>query len=348
MLNFKQWSDHIKDKLAERFARVLHFIETLKIDRNALIFLAFLGLSMFFWFLKALNKEYETELNYPVKYGGVPKGYIVEDDLPDRLKIGVSDIGFNLLRYKVTSSFIPISFNIENRIKMRENHVNEGHAYIPSSLLYDRIQKQLSSTTELVDIKPDSIHIFYSRMLSKKVPVVPHLNIETEKQHFVSGKIGVKPDSITVFGPKNIIDTLACIYTENEKFNRVSDTLVRNISLENIKALDFDKRRVVVTIPVEPFTEKTLSVPVVGKDFPDSLRLRTFPGFVDVSVFVGISKYNSIRPEDIDAFVLYNEVRSTASGTAHINIQVKSPDISNPRLGKSQLEYLVEYNQSEL
>ncbi len=344
MLNLKHGFENLTKKFSGRYSSLLNYIQNFNFDRNSLIFIGFLALSTFFWFLQALSKEYETDLKYPVKYTGIPKGYIIQDsNLPNKLTLKVEDVGFSLLRYKLTGTFIPASFNIGNRINLNYNHVGEGHAFIPSTQLYDHIEKQLSSTTNLISIKPDSIHIYYSKLLEKKVPVIPNIKVNPAKQHLVSGNIQVKPDSIMVYGPQHQIDTLQGIYTDMVKFDQIKDTIVRNISLHNIKGIDLDKRRVVLTVPVEPFTEKNLTVPVTGINFPDSLRLRTFPGLVDVSFFVGISKYNFIQSEDFEAFVDYNDLKGSAKGTAKVYLKVKTPYINNGRLGKDELEYLVEY-----
>lgn len=323
-------------------------LRTFKIDQNALTFLIFLGLSMFFWFLQALNKEYETELKFPVQYNNPPKGFILENELPEKILLQVTDEGFSILRYKLTNTFIPISLNIGNIMQRSQLHDGKGHSILLSRELKDGISRQLSSGTKLQSIFPDTIHFRYSKLLSKKVPVVSHLDILPAKQHIISGNIQLKPDSVTIYGPGSMIDTIKQMYTESEIFHDIQDTLIRNIGLNTYKQVEMDKSRVVVTIPVESFTEKILSIPVTGQSFPDSLQLRTFPGLVDVSFIVALSHYNDIHPEDIKVFIDYEDVKSKAKGTAKVNLQINQAWIQNVRLKQNELEYLVEYSKSEI
>lgn len=323
-------------------------IKKILIDRNALIFIAFLALSTLFWFLKALSKPYETELKYPVKYSNFPKEYMIENTLPDKLMITVHDRGFALLRYKLTSSFIPLGLNIENLILQKNNSKQSGYAFIEPTLLLNRIRKQLSSGTELLAISPDTVYIHYSKLRTKKVPVVSNVNITPEKQYIVSGRIIIKPDSVTIFGPRNIIDTMSMVLTENDAFKNIDDTLTRNIALQNYPSVEMDKHRVLITVPIEPFTEKRMMVPVIGRSFPDTLRLRTFPGMVEVAFFVGLSKYNEIQPEDVKVYIDYNAIKNNPRGTAHLELLVNKAVINNPRLKTGDLEYLLEYINSDL
>lgn len=350
MSTYKQRKENTQKALSHYlsnfFGRIIGSFQNITIDRNSLTFLIFLGLSMFFWFLQALNKEYETELKFPIKYYNSPKGYILENELPDKMLLHIKDEGFSILRYKLTNAFIPISLNIEHILNRTPLKSENGHSFIKSEELNNIITNQLASGTNLTSISPDTIHFYYSELLSKKVAVVSKFNVYPAKQHIVSGDIIIKPDSITIYGPGSSIDTIQHIYTDTENFENIQDTLVRNIALQTYENVEMDKSRVVITIPVESFTEKKLKIPVTGNAFPDSLQLRTFPGLVEVSFIVGLSHYNDIQPEDIKVFIDYTDIKNNAKGTAKIHLQINKMYIQNARLSQDELEYLVEYNKT--
>ena len=46
--------------------------------------------------------------------------------------------------------------------------------------------------------------------------VVPDVEVNTDKRYFVKGSIASEPDSITITGPKNIVDTVKGIKTRRE------------------------------------------------------------------------------------------------------------------------------------
>lgn len=351
MSSFKIKKDNtikvVSDRLSNYLGQFIAKIQNFRIDRNSLTFLIFLGLSMFFWFLQALNKEYETELKFPVKYSNAPKAYILENELPAKITLQIKDEGFSILRYKLTNSFIPLSLNITHILERSPLKGIKGHSFIKSDELANSIINQLASGTNLKSISPDTIHFHYSELLSKKVPVFAKFNVLPAKQHIVSGTVSINPDSVTIYGPESTIDTIQQIYTETENFLNIQDTLVRNIGLQNYNSVDMDHGRVVVTIPVESFTEKKMKIPVTGNAFPDSLQIRTFPGLVEVSFIVGLSHYNDIHPDDIKVFIDYTDVKKDARGTAKVHLQINQMYIQNARLSQDELEYLVEYSKKD-
>lgn len=319
-------------------------IREIKIERNVWIFLLFFGLSTFFWFLKALNDDYETTLKYPVKYTNIPDKIIIENELPNVLLIKVRDKGFALLRYKSYSSFMFLTnnINLKNVIKNMNSQNNRYKVVLNSNTLKTRISKQLYDGTKLLEIYPDTIPIIYSMDMEKKVPVFANITVNPEKQYMVSGTIVAKPDSITIYGPSSKLDTTRFVLTSSETYNKVTDTLTRNIALEKPEGIRLSHRRVVLTIPVEPFTEKTMQIPVFGSNFPDSLRLRTFPGKVEVSFLVGLSQYSNVIAKDILVELPYTKIQNHSLGKAPIHISKHIKTIKNPKIKTDSVEYLIE------
>ena len=73
------------------------------LNRKVLVFFFFLLLSILFWFLTAMNQEYETTISYPVRYIKFPERKVLVNDIPDRLDLSVNAGGYTLLRYKLQS-----------------------------------------------------------------------------------------------------------------------------------------------------------------------------------------------------------------------------------------------------
>lgn len=324
--------------------RIPEKAKNFKLERNALIFLLFFALSTLFWFLKALNDDYETILKYPVKYTNIPDEVILENELPDELEIKVRDKGFSLVQYKLSSStfYLKGEINLNNIISLNKAKSSQQRVVLNANGLQKRIKRQLNVGTELLAVYPDTIPIIYSMDMEKKVAIIANVEIYPHKQCMISGKITTTPDSISIYGPASKLDTISAVYTTFADYEKVSDTLVRNIAIEKPKGIRLSRRRVVLTVPVEPFTEKTLQVPVVGLNFPDSLRLRTFPGKVEVSFFVGLSQYANIIAEDLRVEVPYNKIVNHSIGKAPIGFGNHNNLIKNPRLNTDSVEYLIE------
>ena len=108
--------------LVKRFTKVSER-KKITLNRRVLIFFFFLLLSILFWFLTALNKEYVTSISYPVRYIRFPEDKVLVNDIPDRLELNVNASGFTLLRYKLKSRLTPIIFDVNSFISPPNNSI---------------------------------------------------------------------------------------------------------------------------------------------------------------------------------------------------------------------------------
>lgn len=331
---YSYWSNEI-ESIFKRF------IQNLKLNKNLPIFLIFLFISTIFWLLKSLNKEYETRLQIPIRYINIPKAKILLNELPENLELEIRGEGFSVLRYVTTNPFFPITIDIEKQIaKQKRNNFT-----VLSSTWQKQITSQLNSGTHLLEIFPDTIAFHFSNLAEKKVPVKAALKLSLGAQRILCGAITVKPDSIMVHGSKSIIDTLQYISTNTLIFNNVSDSIKRNITIPEIKGITFSQKRVLLSIPVEPFTEKTLEISVTAINIPDSIFVRSFPGKVTVKCFVGLSQYNNVGEEDFTATIDYSKIKQTAHGQVQINAKSSAPYIKDLKIKPQLVDYLIEVKQ---
>jgi hypothetical protein len=194
----------------------------------------------------------------------------------------------------------------------------------------------------LLEIKPDTLYFKFTDVVDKKVPVKPLLNIQFKKQYILMGDVKVKPDSIVVSGPKVMTDTLQWIYTKELKMKDVKDSIISELELLPIHKFIFQNKKVVVTVPVEKYTEKVLSIPIEAENAPDGLDIKTFPGSITLSCRVGISNYDKLTPYLFRVTVDYNTLVGTHQNKLKVNL-VKAPSyVQNVRFHPKSVDYLIE------
>jgi len=277
----------------------------LKEDRNVFVFLIFLFLSTVFWFMNALQKNYTTIIDYPVRFTNIPKGYILKDSKVKDLKLKVNSGGFNILRYHLSSTVIPLSINV-SKMKEIKGEDRTGF-YLLSSKYFRSIDGQLTNGMKLLEISPDTLFINLSPKRSKKVPVVADIETSFKKQYFQGGNIRIDPDSITITGDKMMVDSIIQVKTKHSVFKDLNDTLVTLLPIDRIAGIKYSTGSVTVTVPVEPFTESTVKVPIIAKNVPDTFRLKAFPPEVTVSFRVSLSRFEKIKPQDFTAAVYFTK-----------------------------------------
>lgn len=310
-------------------------VEKRLFSKDALIFLAFLVLAGIFWFVQSLDKQRETALRIPVDYMGIPEDIEIESKLPKQIVIKVRDEGLALMQYSKRKT-VPLALDME-RV-----YFGKGEFVITADQLKNRLSRYVLPSTAVLSINPDSIHVKYHRLSSKVLPVKVKSNLSFAPQYILSDDIHVKPTSVKVFGPQNILDTMTVVYTEEVELRSLSDTMQVKAKLESNKALKYAFDDVTLDIFVEMFTEGKKQLPVTIINDPGNMHIRIFPPTVNVSYNVGLSNFNKVKDNDIQVVFDYKEAKETKRRHYKLKVINNSQHITNIRVSPEDVEFLLE------
>ena len=308
----------------------------LHIKRNVVTYGICVIIATVLWFLNALNKEYTTEITYPIKYTDFPKGKLLVSEPPKEMTLAIKAHGFALLRYSISTSFLPIVLNVNSLLDKKD----QLEYTVNTSEIKDRISSQLNTDIQLISIKPESITFQFSRFESKRVPVIPRVDYTLKRQYMLKNDISVTPDYVDISGPASILDTLKAVYTEPISLKNLSKDVTKTVSFEEIYGTQINENDAKVKVEVERFTESKKTVPLV-KNLPDSLLIRLFPHSIDVTFDVGLSRYEVVSDTSFSFYVDYNQIKNNP---ASLKIQIeRSPrHIKDLVFTPETVEYLIE------
>lgn len=304
-------------------------------SREFLIFLFFFLLASGFWLLQTLNYDYEAEFSIPIRLKNVPNNVVLTSEPPAELHVKVKDKGTVLLNYMLGKSFFPVNLDFDN-YDGRNNHVR-----IYASEFEKKILSQLSASTRLLSVKPDTLEYIYATGKSKLVPVTLVGQVLASRQYYISDTI-YKPDSVLVYAPENILDTIKTAYTQRLVLDDVSDTVRQRVSLERVKGAKFVPNAVDLTFPVDIYTEKTVEVPLHGVNFPADKVLRAFPSKVQITFQVGLSRFKKITADDFLINVSYEELLKLGSDKYTVKLKTIPYGVSHIRIAPEQVDFLIE------
>ena len=321
-----------------RYLRTLEKIRSFllaKKSREFLIFLFFVFVSFCFWLLQVLNDDYETELSMQLKLKNVPENVVLTSELPNELKIGVQDKGTVLINYLLGKSLYPVTIDFE------EYQDKGNQIRFLSSALSKRVTGQLSQSTKLLAIKPDTLELIYTRGEGKKVPVCLRGEVEAERQYYISERI-FSPDSVMVYAPREILDTITAAYTETLYVEEISDTTRHRAGIMPVKGARFTPSYSDITFMVDMYSEKTVEVPVQGVNFPEDKLLRTFPSKVQVTFQIGLRQFKTVNAEDFTVVVDYQTLEKEKSEKCK-PVLLKSPaNVNLIRVAPAEIDYIIE------
>ena len=304
-------------------------------SREFLVFLFFVFVSFSFWLLQVLNDDYETELSIPIKMKNVPENVVITSEIPSELRIGVKDRGTVLINYMLGQTFYPVV------IDFVEHAYKGNHVLIPFSMLTKRITGQLNQSTKILAVKPDTLEFIYTQGKGKKLPVKLQGTVKAERQYYISD-IVYSPDSVTVYAPRHILDTLTTAYTNFVTIEDISDSVRRRLDIMPVKGARFVPAYSDVSVMVDVYAEKTVEVPVLGIGFPKDKILRTFPSKVQVDFQVGLKHFKDVSADDFAVEVDYKDLKNAANEKCRPRLNVLSPYVNHARVNSEEIDFIIE------
>jgi len=297
------------------------------------LFMLFFFVAAGFWLIQTLDNEYETDITIPVRLKDVPDNVLLTSDVPPSVKVHVKDKGTMLFNYLMGKVFIPVNIDF---VTGEGNHVQ-----IPSSAFSRTIANQFNSSTQVISIVPDTLEYYYSTGRSKKVPVRFRGTAAAGPRHYLADTL-FTPDSVRVYAPLSLLDTIKAAYTEPLELKGIDDTLKQEVRLMAERGVKFVPETTTLTLSVDMYTEKTVEVELHGINFPPNKQLRAFPSRVSVTFQCGLKQFNQFTADDFHIFVSYEDLLKLGNQKYTVRLRNTPKGISNVRFNPSQVDFLIE------
>lgn len=299
-----------------------------------MVFLCFVLISAVFWLFTTLNEEYKIDLQVPVSLTNVPRNAVITE-APEALTVSLRDKGFILLSYKYGKGLRPITIDFNS-------HANStGRVALPATDYLRQIQAQLSASTTVSALKPQEITFYFNYGESKRVPVRFLGQVKASDEAYVAG-FHFKPDSVTVFAPSNILDTITAAYTATTYLRDLSQSRIAYVPFQKPAGTKFDPDSARLEIIIDRMVEKTVSVPVQQVNFPASKVLRTFPAKVNITFQVGMGLYRRITADDFVLVVNYEDLQGGNVSRCHLALKSVPEGVRNAHISPQDVDYVIE------
>ena len=305
-------------------------------NREFLVFLFFILVSATFWLLETLNEDYENEISIPVEYVNVPDNVVITSDVPSEIKARIADKGFTLFNYYILSKKSePVKVNFLD-YQEKGNSVR-----ITSTEIQKQLLKILESSSRLVSFKPEGFEMVYTRGQAKRVPVRLKGSV-TAKQQYDITDIAFSPDTLTIYAPEDILDTIHVVFTAPISYHELSDNLSFDTEMTRPRNVKFVPDKVTVQVSVAQLTEKTVEVPIHTINVPAGKIMRTFPSKAKITFQTVLSNFDKVNASDFYICVDYNTLISSASNRCTLEASEYPSAIKHMGIWPAEVEYLIE------
>lgn len=248
-------------------------------NRKLYVFIICLTLASFFWLLNALRNNFVAEIDLDIEYHNFPTQKIALNKLSNHVTAKVKGLGFDLLAYKLRLKKEPLIIDL-SRLKIT-NQIAEARLGINS--YRSMISNQIGSV-DVLEIYPESLSFVLDDKIEKVLEITPQTQLTFKEKYQLSGDIKTIPSTVTVVGPKSLLDTLH-VYTERIKLNDLDEDVNQMIGLatENKNELvEYAIQEVELYIPVEEYVESFIKTIIESINSPQDSIITITPNQVEV------------------------------------------------------------------
>jgi len=264
---------------------------------NTSVLLICILLSFVFWIMQKLSGEHIFTLPVQIKYD-LPDGKGIDTDTPNQLEVLFKGRGWEITKLSILKDLhitVPLSED-------ETQNFNE-------SFLKNVIQAALHSMPlQVLDIRPNELSVELYQTFLKRVPLQLDIDVQFFPDFDFSKPIVLKPDSVTLYGAKELLDTIQVWTTEKLVLDKLKKNISKTLKLKspgNI-ALQISEYSALVEIFVEEYTERIFELPiiVVSAEGKSLNTYKTLPDKARVYAVLPLSKYDDPLPDEFKLVVI--------------------------------------------
>ena len=221
-----------------------------------------IGTAAIFWFFNALNKDYDTTLGYPVNWQFDSESYIVIDELPERIRVNVNGMGWNLLRASLGFKVKPVVIILSNPAANKK---------IAGVSLTNRVDDELEDL-QLNYILDDTLNINIDKRGTRSFGVyIDSANISLAENYRIVSPIVYDIDLLELEGPislinKNPVDSFL-ITIDTQELNANFDEQI-DFDIDRPELFLFRPKSTHVTFSVAEFVRAERQILIDRVGFP--------------------------------------------------------------------------------
>ncbi len=296
------------------------------------VFVMFLFLAFIISMVAKLSNQLSQTLQIKLIPTKLSTKEILIEKTPNFVYVTIKTQGFNMLKYAFNDLAIEIDVT-----KLEKDSSFYYWRTNPKEL---KLLNYFDSDVVVEAITPNMVSFLYDVQSLKKIPVVVRVTPEFALGYDLLNGLKSKPDSVTVVGPKVLLDSISNVFTSNLLLTDVKKDIDQTVALEIIPNLNFLSKFVQVKGEVDKFTEGKLNVPVSVINLPDAVSLSIFPKEVPLVFYTNLSSYNSINATDFVVVCDYNRLDNSTNLLTPI-LESYPPTIKNASLLINKLEYVI-------
>jgi hypothetical protein len=283
-----------------------------------------------------LGEQYANNATFDIYYGSTPDSLLLNSVSKKNIKVRLRASGFQFLMFGFKHKTVMVDLSELEK---------KGSKYFVSPLTYrSQIEGQLSRFITVEDMDKDTLFFDFQKLYKKKIPVIPKVTIDLEQNYLMDKSYTLRPDSITVLGPKKEIDTLTGVTTQTLVLPRSTSDISKELKLnlpDNLKNIKYSHHNVTLSAKIFKFSEKVFEVPVEVVNVPEEVGIRTFPEMVSVLCRGRLSSIKELSVTDFVVTADYAGIRDQNENVLDLKLTKKPDSVNVVQLRENKVEFIL-------
>jgi len=303
-----------------------------------LIFLVCIIIAAFFWLLIKLGDLYPVSYNYKISYSNVPVEKRLTNIIDTTLNISFTARGYDILRLNMTESTESMTIDLDD-YKI-ENIINDKYS-INIDLIKEELANYINIKESDVKLSKNTLQFILDELYEKEVEVKGRHLIEFKDQFDLYEKELLSPQTVLVFGPLSVLDTLDFIYTEEIRLSNIYKDQNIKVRLYNPspELLNLEPEKVNVQLRVERFTESYIETDIDLSGLPETIR--TFPSVIRINFKVAQKDFSNIQAKQFKIIPEIENIDLNEAKRLRLKIVEKPDFIRNEWIVPTDVEFLI-------
>ena len=305
-------------------------------EKEVKVFLVFLFFSTLVWFVNKLSNNFNGTAVFDLNYTNIPENLMLVNASHDQLGVKLDALGFHFLGMSVSNKKVQIDISKTDK---------KGNEFYISKIDFEKqIERQLPNSMKLEGVMTDTLFFNFQEVIIKKVPVEPDVQINLAQNYLLDGGLLIEPDSITIKGPKNQIDTIDYVKSSKIDLTKLTSDFSEITSIIKSEALSktiFSNESVIVSGKVSKFSEKKVSLKIEILNVPIDVSIQTFPEYVDVICLGTLETLKELDISDFQVVADYQELKNKKSQKLSLILQRKPSKLYNATVMLTEVEYIL-------
>ncbi|MDG1090198.1 MAG: CdaR family protein [Candidatus Marinimicrobia bacterium] len=299
-------------------------------------------IAFIFWFFIKSEDTYSVTTSIPLVARNLQEQKTYKEEVPESIIVTLKGSGRAFIWLRFFDNFYEDYKAVIDLSSIADEYNFELDQYYKNNP--EKIVLPESLDLEFVEvISPRSIKINLDQYLVKKVPIKSEVIVSTAPGYIQVGEEVFSPDSISIGGPQEIVDTINFVKTQKDTLvNLVSSIESEFLIINPDRVVDFDPKKVEGFINIQPISETIVTgIPVKLINKPNDINVFVNPATVSLTIVGGLDQIASIVSTDIE--VLINFEKSWSPDKQFYSPEVRIPDsiLEWKDLSPNNLEILV-------